>query len=69
MSERKGIWHMCVLCNVLIVLHSSQQVFSPDFDPSLIPRRKQPKNAQQVVRLMAPFSMCVSFLAIQLCEI
>ncbi|TFK47076.1 DUF572-domain-containing protein [Heliocybe sulcata] len=29
----------------------------PDFDPSLIPRRKQPKNAQQVVRLMAPFSM------------
>ncbi|KII88815.1 hypothetical protein PLICRDRAFT_141386 [Plicaturopsis crispa FD-325 SS-3] len=31
--------------------------FPPDFDPSLIPRRKQPKNAQQVVRLMAPFSM------------
>ncbi|KAI5120232.1 hypothetical protein M0805_000046 [Coniferiporia weirii] len=29
----------------------------PDFDPSLIPRRKQPKNKQQVVRLMAPFSM------------
>ncbi|KAH8120688.1 DUF572-domain-containing protein [Phellopilus nigrolimitatus] len=29
----------------------------PDFDPSLIPRRKQPKNSQQVVRLMAPFSM------------
>jgi len=31
--------------------------FPPDFDPDLIPRRKQPKNAQQVVRLMAPFSM------------
>jgi len=29
----------------------------PDFDPSLNPRRKQPKNSQQVVRLMAPFSM------------
>jgi len=33
--------------------------FPPDFDPSLIPRRKQPKNSQQVVRLMAPFSMFV----------
>ncbi|CCM06093.1 uncharacterized protein FIBRA_08340 [Fibroporia radiculosa] len=31
--------------------------FPPDFDPALIPRRKQPKNSQQVVRLMAPFSM------------
>ncbi|KAF6764937.1 CWC16 protein [Ephemerocybe angulata] len=31
--------------------------FPPDFDPSLIPRRKVAKNAQQVVRLMAPFSM------------
>ncbi|TEB36083.1 DUF572-domain-containing protein [Coprinellus micaceus] len=31
--------------------------FPPDFDPSLIPRRKVPKNSQQVVRLMAPFSM------------
>ncbi|PIL23674.1 hypothetical protein GSI_13423 [Ganoderma sinense ZZ0214-1] len=31
--------------------------FPPDFDPSLIPRRRQPKNSQQVVRLMAPFSM------------
>ncbi|EMD34489.1 hypothetical protein CERSUDRAFT_117336 [Gelatoporia subvermispora B] len=31
--------------------------FPPDFDPSLIPRRKLPKNSQQVVRLMAPFSM------------
>ncbi|KAL5518534.1 CWF16 [Sanghuangporus vaninii] len=29
----------------------------PDFDPSLIPRRKVPRNSQQVVRLMAPFSM------------
>ncbi|KAI6043041.1 DUF572-domain-containing protein [Pisolithus marmoratus] len=27
--------------------------FPPDFDPSLIPRRKGPKNSQQVVRLMA----------------
>ncbi|KAG6845050.1 protein CWC16 [Tephrocybe sp. NHM501043] len=31
--------------------------FPPDFDPDLIPRRKGPKNSQQVVRLMAPFSM------------
>ncbi|KAL9714801.1 Pre-mRNA-splicing factor cwf16 [Leucoagaricus gongylophorus] len=31
--------------------------FPPDFDPDLIPRRKAPKNSQQVVRLMAPFSM------------
>jgi len=31
--------------------------FPPDFDPALIPRRKGPKNSQQVVRLMAPFSM------------
>ncbi|KAG8861219.1 hypothetical protein FRB96_003169 [Tulasnella sp. 330] len=31
--------------------------FPPDFDPSKIPRRHLPKNAQQVVRLMAPFSM------------
>ncbi|KAH9946423.1 CWC16 protein [Epithele typhae] len=31
--------------------------FPPDFDPSLIPRRRLPKNSQQVVRLMAPFSM------------
>lgn len=31
--------------------------YPPDFDPSKIPRRSQPKNAQQVVRLMAPFSM------------
>jgi len=31
--------------------------YPPDFDPSKIPRRSAPKNAQQVVRLMAPFSM------------
>ncbi|KDN38094.1 DUF572-domain-containing protein [Tilletiaria anomala UBC 951] len=31
--------------------------FPPDFDPSLIPRRKLEKDKQQVVRLMAPFSM------------
>lgn len=33
--------------------------FPPDFDPELITRRKHPKNSQQVVRLMAPFSMSV----------
>ncbi|KAF8511144.1 hypothetical protein BU17DRAFT_54829 [Hysterangium stoloniferum] len=31
--------------------------YPPDFDPSKIPRRRGPKNSQQVVRLMAPFSM------------
>ncbi|QRW00210.1 coiled-coil domain-containing protein [Ceratobasidium sp. AG-Ba] len=31
--------------------------YPPDFDPSKIPRRSGPKNSQQVVRLMAPFSM------------
>ncbi|GJN89694.1 hypothetical protein Rhopal_002681-T1 [Rhodotorula paludigena] len=31
--------------------------FPPDFDPSKIPRRKMPKDKQQIVRLMAPFSM------------
>ncbi|KAG8826897.1 hypothetical protein FRC19_006770 [Serendipita sp. 401] len=31
--------------------------YPPDFDPSKIPRGKRPKNSQQVVRLMAPFSM------------
>ncbi|KAI5480377.1 CWC16 protein family protein [Pseudohyphozyma bogoriensis] len=31
--------------------------FPPNFDPSLIKRRKMPKDRQQVVRLMAPFSM------------
>lgn len=35
--------------------------YPPDFDPSKIPRRKQAKDAQQTVRLMAPFSMrCLS---------
>jgi len=32
--------------------------FPPDFDPSKIPRRKMAKDAQQVVRLMAPCTMC-----------
>ncbi|KAH8080906.1 hypothetical protein HD553DRAFT_262320, partial [Filobasidium floriforme] len=32
--------------------------FPPDFDPSKIPRKKVNKDAQQVVRLMAPFTMC-----------
>ncbi|KAF9926874.1 hypothetical protein FBU30_003634 [Linnemannia zychae] len=31
--------------------------FPPDFDPALIPRRKQPKDLQHKVRLMTPFSM------------
>lgn len=31
--------------------------YPPDFDPAKIPRRKAPKDAQQTVRLMAPFSM------------
>ncbi|OQR80759.1 coiled-coil domain-containing protein 94 [Achlya hypogyna] len=31
--------------------------FPPDFDPSLIPRRKQPKNMQIEVRMMLPFSI------------
>ncbi|BGP39167.1 Pre-mRNA-splicing factor cwf16 [Rhodotorula kratochvilovae] len=31
--------------------------FPPDFDPSKIPRRKMPKDKQQIVRLMSPFSM------------
>ncbi|KAL7283110.1 hypothetical protein ACG7TL_002535 [Trametes sanguinea] len=39
------------------VLEMLNKYFPPDFDPSLIPRRRQPKNSQQVVRLMAPFSM------------
>lgn len=33
--------------------------FPPDFDPDLIPRRSGTRNSQQVVRLMAPFSMQV----------
>lgn len=31
--------------------------FPPDFDPSLVPRRKRPKNAQIEVRMMLPFSL------------
>ncbi|KAG2754422.1 DUF572-domain-containing protein [Suillus brevipes Sb2] len=31
--------------------------FPPDFDPSLIPRRRGSKNSQQIVCLMVPFSM------------
>ncbi|OZJ03160.1 hypothetical protein BZG36_03892 [Bifiguratus adelaidae] len=35
--------------------------FPPNFDPAAIPRRKMPKDQQQKVRLMAPFSMqCTS---------
>ncbi|KAG9102831.1 protein CWC16, partial [Ceratobasidium sp. 370] len=36
--------------------------YPPDFDPSKIPRRSGPKNSQQVVRLMAPFSICGEFI-------
>jgi hypothetical protein len=31
--------------------------FPPDFDPSKIPRMKKPKDRQEQIRLMAPFSM------------
>ena len=41
MSDRKALNHY----------------YPPDFDPAKIPRRKMPKDRQQVVRLMAPFSM------------
>ena len=40
--------------------------YPPDFDPSKIPRRRGPKNSQQVVRLMAPFSMYVLLLLFRL---
>lgn len=59
MSERKGtvvIASYTLFIDRWIVLN---KYFPPDFDPDLIPRRKQPKNSQQVVRLMAPFSMYV----------
>ncbi|KAH9819638.1 CWC16 protein [Melampsora americana] len=40
--------------------------YPPDFDPAKIPRRKLGKDRQQVVRLMAPFSMqcksCTEFI-------
>ena len=45
------------LCRLLTPCAVLNKYFPPDFDPDLIPRRKQPKNSQQVVRLMAPFSM------------
>ncbi|KAN0065462.1 Pre-mRNA-splicing factor cwf16 [Thecaphora frezii] len=41
MSDRKALLHY----------------YPPDFDPAKIPRRKIAKDRQQVVRLMAPFSM------------
>jgi hypothetical protein len=31
--------------------------YPPDFDPSLIPRAKRPKNEQFKVRMMVPFSI------------
>ncbi|GLD96543.1 hypothetical protein PINS_up005226 [Pythium insidiosum] len=31
--------------------------FPPDFDPSIVPRRKRPKNQQIEVRMMLPFSI------------
>lgn len=36
---------------------SLNHYYPPDFDPSKIPRRRLPKDAQQTVRLMAPYSM------------
>jgi len=61
MSERKGDpWYIYQPdCCLLIIYAVLNKYFPPDFDPALIPRRKGPKNSQQVVRLMAPFSMCV----------
>ncbi|KAK4684749.1 hypothetical protein P7C73_g5418, partial [Tremellales sp. Uapishka_1] len=44
-------------CVSLPSLDDVQKYFPPDFDPSKIPRRKIPKDTQQVIRLMAPFSM------------
>lgn len=59
MSERKGTFIYQSLMQIVLILFTLvlNKYFPPDFDPSLIPRRKQPKNSQQVVRLMAPFSM------------
>lgn len=48
-----------LLTNVGILLLVLNKYFPPDFDPELISRRKGPRNSQQVVRLMAPFSMYV----------
>lgn len=53
---------MLMCCLVL------NKYFPPDFDPDLIPRRKGPRNSQQVVRLMAPFSMYV-YLSMSACHI
>jgi len=59
MSERKGLQKpfCAALYPLLTPCAVLNKYFPPDFDPDLIPRRKQPKNSQQVVRLMAPFSM------------
>lgn len=62
MSERKGMSFVLASPLILWLTYSVvlNKYFPPDFDPDLIPRRKQPKNSQQVVRLMAPFSMFVA---------
>lgn len=59
LSEKVCITVKFLVLEELIVLSVLNKYFPPDFDPSLIPRRKVPKNSQQVVRLMAPFSMYV----------
>ncbi len=52
------------LDNLLKILNIVlNKYFPPDFDPELISRRKGPRNSQQVVRLMAPFSMYVDYLS------
>jgi hypothetical protein len=61
MSERKGIHYyipasLVPIFTLFLVLN---KYFPPDFDPDLIPRRKLPKDSEQVVCLMAPFSMYV----------
>lgn len=42
--------------------------FPPDFDPSKIKRRKMGKDPQQVIRLMAPFSMRCNRCGEYICE-
>ena len=44
-------------CSKMADRKALNHYYPPDFDPSKIPRRKAPKDAQQTVRLMAPFSM------------